>query len=142
MCCPTIKVIKNATKTILALGGLHKDNLCDILQVMSPTNVETIHQTSLFHIESNLDRLGLLSPNHDQRSQQKIGQIPLQSVLMKSQVSQGHNSLHTVLYLQLKLRKSGRWVTVFGYIYHPRRQKVKKYAESLQYFSSRSAIYS
>ena len=25
----------------------------------------------LLHIESNLDRLGLLSPSHDQRSQQK-----------------------------------------------------------------------
>ena len=29
----------------------------------------------LLHIESSLDRLGLLSPTHDQRSQQQIGQI-------------------------------------------------------------------
>ena len=29
----------------------------------------------LFHIESSLDRLGLLSPTHDQRSQQQIGRI-------------------------------------------------------------------
>ena len=28
----------------------------------------------LLHIESSLDRLGLLSPTHDQRSQQQIGQ--------------------------------------------------------------------
>ena len=29
----------------------------------------------LLHIESSLNRLGLLSPTHDQRSQQQIGQI-------------------------------------------------------------------
>ena len=29
----------------------------------------------LLYIESSLDRLGLLSPTHDQRSQQQIGQI-------------------------------------------------------------------
>ena len=46
------------------------------------TNVKTIHQTSLLHIESNLDRLGLLSPTHGQRSQQQSGQITLQSVLI------------------------------------------------------------
>ena len=32
------------------------------LQVMAPTNVKTVHQTSLLHIESNLDPLGLLPP--------------------------------------------------------------------------------
>ena len=31
-------------------------------------------QLPLLHIESSLDRLGLLSPTHDQRSQQQIGQ--------------------------------------------------------------------
>ena len=51
------------------------------LQAMAPTNVKTVHRTSLLHIESNLDRLGLLSPTHDQRSQQQSGQITLQSVL-------------------------------------------------------------
>ena len=40
------------------------------------------HQTSLLHIESNLDRLGMLSPTHDQRSQQKTGKITLQPVLI------------------------------------------------------------
>ena len=41
------------------------------LQAMAPTNIKTVHQTSLLHIiESNLDRLGMLSPTHDQRSQQ------------------------------------------------------------------------
>ena len=39
-------------------------------QAMTPTNIKTVHQTSLLHIASNLDRLGLLSPTHDQRSQQ------------------------------------------------------------------------
>ena len=35
------------TKSFLALGGLHKDKLCDILQATAPTNVETVHQNSL-----------------------------------------------------------------------------------------------
>ena len=45
------------------------------LQAMAPTNIKTVHQTSLLHIKSNLDRLGMLSPTHDQRSQQKTGKI-------------------------------------------------------------------
>ena len=52
------------------------------LQAMAPTNIKTVHQTSLLHIESSLDRLGLLSPTHDQRSQQQSGQITLRSVLI------------------------------------------------------------
>ena len=52
------------------------------LQAMAPTNIKTVHQTSLLHIESNLDRLGLLSPTHDQRSQQQTGQITPQPVLI------------------------------------------------------------
>ena len=54
-------------------------------QQQQPTNIKTVYQTSLLHIESNLDLLGLLSPTHDQRSQQQSGQIALQ-------VSQGHTS--------------------------------------------------
>ena len=42
---------------------------------MAPTNIKTVHQTFLLHIESNLDRLGMLSPTHDQRSQQKTGKM-------------------------------------------------------------------
>ena len=52
------------------------------LQAMAPTNIKTFHQTSLLHIESSLDRLELLSPTHDQRSQQQSGQITLQPVLI------------------------------------------------------------
>ena len=56
------------------------------LQAMAPTNIKTVHQTSFLHIESNLDRLGMLSPTHDQRSQQKkrknYGNITLQPVLI------------------------------------------------------------
>ena len=52
------------------------------LQAMAPTNITTLHQTSLLHIESNLDRLGMLSSTHDQRSQQKNGNITLQPVLI------------------------------------------------------------
>ena len=57
------------------------------LQAMAPTNIKTAHQTSLLHIESNLDRLGMLSPTHDQRSQQKSGTITLQPVLSTSSPS-------------------------------------------------------
>ena len=39
------------------------------LQAMATANNKTVHQTSLLHIKSNLDRLGLLPPTHDQRSQ-------------------------------------------------------------------------
>ena len=52
------------------------------LQAMAPTNIKTVHQTSLLHIESNLDRLGVLSPTHDQRSQRKSEKISLQPVLI------------------------------------------------------------
>ena len=80
MCCQTNKVTISDTKRVLALGGVHEDKLCDTLQAMAPTNAETVHQTYFFHIESNLDRLGLLSPTHSQRSQQQSAQITLQSV--------------------------------------------------------------
>ena len=52
------------------------------LQAMAPTNIKTVHQTSLIHIESNLDLLGMLSPTHDQCSQQKNGKVTLQPVLI------------------------------------------------------------
>ena len=68
----------------VALRGLHEDELCGILQVMASTSVETVHQISLFHIESNPDRLRLLSPTNGQRSQQQSGQITLQSVLINT----------------------------------------------------------
>ena len=51
-------------------------------QAMAPTNIKTAHQTSSLHIERSLDRLGLLSPTHDQRSQHQSGQISLQPVLI------------------------------------------------------------
>ena len=60
----------------------NRDKSYATLQAMTPANVKTVHQTSLHHIESNLDRLGLLSPTHGQRSQQQSGQITLQLVLI------------------------------------------------------------
>ena len=78
-CCLTNNLIKRDSKMFQAIGGLHEDNLCDTLQGTAPTNVKTVNQTSLFHIESNLDRLGLLSPTHGERSRQV-------------QVFQGHTS--------------------------------------------------
>ena len=79
---PIQQVIKSETKSFLALGGLQEDKLCDILQAMAPTYIETVHQTSLLHIECNLDRLGLLLPTHGQRSTAQNGQTTLQSVLI------------------------------------------------------------
>ena len=81
MCCPTNKIIKSNATFFLALEALHQDTLCEILRAMAPTNVEAVHQTPFFHIESNPDRLGF-SPTHCQRSQQQSGQITLQSVLI------------------------------------------------------------
>ena len=49
---------------------------------MASINIKTVRQTSLLHIESSLDRLGLLSPTHDQLSQQQSGQITVQPVLI------------------------------------------------------------
>ena len=48
---------------------------------------ETVYETSLFHIESNLNRLRLCLPRHNQRSHHQSGQNTLQSV------SQGHTSI-------------------------------------------------
>ena len=56
------------------------------LQAMAPTNGTDQYQNGssnlLTPFESNLDRLGMLSPTHDQRSQQKTGKITLQPVLI------------------------------------------------------------
>ena len=61
------------------------------LQAMAPTNIKMVHQTSLLHIESNLDRLGMLSPTHDQRSQQtKRKNYAPTSFDQQVQDSQGH----------------------------------------------------
>ena len=68
------KLTKKNTEGFLALGGLHENMLCHTFQVMSPTNVQTVQQTSLLHIESSLVGFGLLSPTHGERSQQQSGQ--------------------------------------------------------------------
>ena len=82
MCCPTNKSSKVIQNISIALDTLHEDKVCDILQAMTPTNVEMVHQTSLFHVESNSDRLGLLSPTQGQRSQQQRGKNMLRLVLI------------------------------------------------------------
>ena len=38
--------------------------LCAILQGILPTNLQTVRRTAFLHIESDPDRLGLLSPTH------------------------------------------------------------------------------
>ena len=61
------------------------------LQAMAPTNIKMVHQTSLLHIESSLDRLGLLSPTHDQRvvsATNRTNYAPT-SFDQRNQVSQG-----------------------------------------------------
>ena len=60
---------------------------------IAPTIVKTVNQTSLFHIESNLDQLGLLSPTHGQRYQQQSGtNHALTSFEQRAYVIQGHTS--------------------------------------------------
>ena len=77
------------------------------LQAMAPTNIKTVHQTSLLHIESNLDRLGLLSPTHDQSSQQQIGQIAIQPVLINK--SKFLKATHCTKIRKLKYRGPWWW---------------------------------
>ena len=77
------------------------------LQAMAPTNIKTVHQTSLLHIESNLDRLGMLSPTHDQRSQQKTGKITLQPVLINK--SKFFKATRCTEIRKLKYRGPWRW---------------------------------
>ena len=75
-------------------------------QVMAPTNVKAVHLTYvLLHIESNFDRLGLLSPTHDQRSQQRSGQVTLQSVLINK--SKFLKATHRTEIRKIMLRKAG-----------------------------------
>ena len=52
------------------------------LQAMTPTKIKPVQQTSSLHIESSLDRLGLLSPTYDQHPQQQTRQITLQPALI------------------------------------------------------------
>ena len=57
---------------LLRLTGIQIATKCyAALQAMAPTNIKTVHQTSLLHIESSLDRLGWLLHTHDQRPQQQ-----------------------------------------------------------------------
>ena len=64
-----------APACFLALGGLHQDKLCDTLQAMAPTYVKAVHRTSLLFIESNFDRLGLLSSTHGQHFYVEAGTV-------------------------------------------------------------------
>ena len=66
------------------IGGLHEDDLGITFQALARTNVKTVHQTSSLYIESNLDRLGLLSLIHDQSYEQQSRRITLQSVLINN----------------------------------------------------------
>ena len=78
-----------------------------ILQAMAPTNVETVHQTSLLHIESNHDQLRLLSHTHDQRSQQQAGRIAPQPVLINK--FKFLNATHCTKIRKLKYRGPWWW---------------------------------
>ena len=77
------------------------------LQAMAPTNIKTVHQTSLLHIESNLDRLGMLSPTHGQHSPQKNGKIALQPVLINK--SKFLKATHCTEIRKLKYRGPWWW---------------------------------
>ena len=81
---PFTKVIKSESKRffLAVVGRLHEDKLCGTSQGMVPTKVETVHKAPLFHIESNADRHGLLSPTRGQHSKRLGGRITLQSVLI------------------------------------------------------------
>ena len=70
-------IMMNDNPLLRPIGIQIATNSYATLRAMAPTNAKTVHQTSLFLVESNLDRLGLLSPTHDQRSQQQSVRITL-----------------------------------------------------------------
>ena len=84
----TTSRIGNLTRLILTLAmcvdiHAYKDKLCDTLRGMAPTNVKTVHQTSLLHTASNLERIGLLSPTHAASVlRNKVNKITLRSALI------------------------------------------------------------
>ena len=78
------------------------------LQAMAPTNSKTVHQTSFTpYIESSLDRLGLLSPTHDQRSRQQIGQTRSNQFLSTITIP-SFSRLH-IVQKEGKLKYRGPW---------------------------------
>ena len=108
-------------KSFLALGGLHEDKL----QVMAPTNVKTVHQTSLLHIEKRryyFDRRGLLSSTHDQRSQQQLGQITLQSVLIINKSRFLKVTRHLAEIWKIEIPRSMVAVEALSYLVKPARE--------------------
>ena len=64
------------------------------LQVMAPTDVKTVHQASLLHIESRLDRLGLLWPTYPRPAFSVTNRTNYAPTSFDQQVpvSQGHTS--------------------------------------------------
>ena len=62
------------------------------LQAMAPTNNKTVPQTSFTLYREQPRSTRILSPTHDQRSQQQIGQIRSNQFYQQFQVSQGHTS--------------------------------------------------
>ena len=73
ICCPSNKAPESDTRCFQAFEGLHEAELWGNLQALASTNVKTVHQTSLLQFETDIDRLGSLSPTHGQRSEQQNG---------------------------------------------------------------------
>ena len=86
-------------------GSKSRQNVMRLHKQWHRPIIKTVHQTSLLHIESDLDRLGMLSPTHDQRSQQKTGKITLQPVLINK--SKFLKATHYTEIIKLKYRVHG-----------------------------------
>ena len=82
MCCPPTEAINKSDSNSFSsylIGGLHEDKLYDTLQGMLTTNAKRfIKHRSLLHIESNPDRIRLLSPTHG-LEQVKLAREPASS---------------------------------------------------------------
>ena len=91
MSCSSTRVVTRFS-FFKAIGGLTRRQLCDTLQAMASTNVKTVHQTSLLHIESNFDRLGLLLPIYGQRFSAVKGTHAPNSFHQQAQFFHGHTS--------------------------------------------------
>ena len=100
MCCPsTNKVIKGDSKGFSSYRRVTRRQGMrhDTLQAIAPTNVKTVDETSLFNIESNLDRLRLLAPTTPvEQTMSRIGNFDPNSA---------ENADHTYILRHAKIRK-------------------------------------
>ena len=84
MCCPTNEVFKSDAKRFLALGRLHEDKLCDILQAYGTDQCRNASSNVLipYREQLRLTRIVVAHPRPAFSATRRSRQITLQSVLI------------------------------------------------------------